>query len=115
MKAEAMTERVRATVADALPGEPFELTELGESPAMMLDERAALYRELCDLVGQHGTESVAFATDAGWLQTIGLRCAVFGPGSIEVAHRPNEFLPLAEFERAGELLDDIIRRRCLAE
>jgi acetylornithine deacetylase len=115
MKAEAMTERVRATVADALPGEPFELTELGESPAMMLDEHAALYRELCDLVGQHGTESVAFATDAGWLQTVGLRCAVFGPGSIEVAHRPNEFLPLAEFERAGEILDDIIRRRCLAE
>jgi acetylornithine deacetylase len=115
MKAEEMTERVRATVAEALPGEPFELTSLGESPAMMLDERAALHRELCGMVGQHGTESVAFATDAGWLQTVGLRCAVFGPGSIEVAHRPNEFLPIAEFTRAGELLDDIIRRRCLAE
>jgi acetylornithine deacetylase len=114
MKAEEMTERVRAAVAKALPGEPFELTSLGESPAMMLDERAALHRELCGMVGQQGTESVAFATDAGWLQTVGLRCAVFGPGSIEVAHRPNEFLPIAEFERAGELLDDIIRRRCLA-
>jgi acetylornithine deacetylase len=115
MKAEAMTERVRATVAEALPGEPFELTSLGESPAMMLDERATLHRELCGMVGQHGTESVAFATDAGWLQTVGLRCAVFGPGSIEVAHRPNEFLPIGEFERAGELLDEIIRRRCLPE
>jgi acetylornithine deacetylase len=114
MKAEEMTERVRGAVAEALPGEPFELTSLGESPAMMLDERAALHRELCGMVGQQGTESVAFATDAGWLQTVGLRCAVFGPGSIEVAHRPNEFLPIAEFERAGELLDDIIRRRCLA-
>jgi acetylornithine deacetylase len=113
MKAEAMTERVRGAVAEALPGEPFELTSLGESPAMMLDERAALHRELCGMVGQQGTESVAFATDAGWLQTVGLRCAVFGPGSIEVAHRPNEFLPIAEFQRAGELLDDIIRRRCL--
>jgi acetylornithine deacetylase len=115
MKAEEMTGRVRAAVADALPGEPFELTPLGESPAMMLDERAALHAELCDMVGQHGTESVAFATDAGWLQTVGLRCAVFGPGSIEVAHRPNEFLPIAEFERAGELLDHIIRRRCLPQ
>ena len=115
MEAEAMTERVRLAVAEALPGEPFELTSLGESPAMMLDARAALHLELCGMVGQHGTESVAFATDAGWLQTVGLRCAVFGPGSIEVAHRPNEFLPIAEFERAGELLDEIIRRRCLAE
>ena len=115
MKAEEMTERVRATVAQALPEERFELTWLGESPAMRLDERAALHRELCGMVGQHGTESVAFATDGGWLQTVGLRCAVFGPGSIEVAHRPNEFLPIAEFERAGELLDEIIGRRCLAE
>jgi acetylornithine deacetylase len=114
MDAEEMSARVRAAVAGALPGEPFELTFLGESPAMMLDEDAALYRELCALVGQHGTESVAFATDAGWLQTVGFRCAIFGPGSIEVAHRPNEFLPIEEFERAGRLLDDMIRRRCLA-
>jgi acetylornithine deacetylase len=114
MKAEEMVERVHAAVANALPGEPFELTSLGESPAMMLDERAALYGELCAMVGQHGTESVAFATDAGWLQTVGLRCAVFGPGNIEVAHRANEFVPIAEFERAGRLLDDIVRRRCLA-
>ncbi len=114
MKAEEMAARVQTGVAEALPDEPFELTQLGESPAMMLDERAPLHRELCGLVGQHGTASVAFATDAGWLQTVGLRCAVFGPGSIEVAHRANEFLPIAEFERAGELLDDIIRRRCLA-
>jgi acetylornithine deacetylase len=114
MKAEEMAGRVCAAVADALPGEPFELTSLGESPAMMLDAQAALHGELCAMVGQHGTESVAFATDAGWLQTVGLRCAVFGPGSIEVAHRPNEFLPIAEFERAGEILDEIVRRRCLA-
>jgi acetylornithine deacetylase len=114
MDAGAMTERVRATVAQALPEERFELTSLGESPAMMLDEQDPLHRELCGLVGQQRTESVAFATDAGWLQTVGLRCAVFGPGSIEVAHRPNEFLPIAEFVRAGELLDEIIRRRCLA-
>ncbi|MBA3892261.1 MAG: acetylornithine deacetylase [Gemmatimonadales bacterium] len=114
MKAEAMTERVREVVAGAVPGESFELASLGESPAMMLDESAVLHRELCGLVGQRGTESVAFATDAGWLQTVGLRCAIFGPGSIEVAHRPNEFIPIAEFLRGGELLDDIVRRRCLA-
>jgi acetylornithine deacetylase len=113
MPAEAMAERVRVTVEAALPGEPFEMTLLGESPAMILDESAALHRELCGLVGQHDTESVAFATDAGWLQRAGYRCVIFGPGSIEVAHRPNEFVPIAELERAGAVLDELIRRRCL--
>ena len=114
MSAEAMTERIRAAVAAAMPEEAFELRLLGESPAMMLDQGAALHRDLCGLVGQQGSASVAFATDAGWLQRVGLRCAVFGPGSIEVAHRPNEFLPIGEFERGGDLLDEVIRSRCLS-
>jgi acetylornithine deacetylase len=114
MKAEAMIERVRATVAEALPEEPFELRAPGESPAMILDEDATLHRELCGVMGQRTTESVAFATDAGWLQRVGYRCVIFGPGSIEVAHRPNEFVPIAEVERAGEVLAGLIRRRCAA-
>ena len=46
-----------------------------------------------------------FATDAGWLQRAGFECVLFGPGSIEVAHRANELLPVEEFHRAGEVLD----------
>lgn len=114
MSAGEMVERVRAAVAAALPAESFELSAPGESPAMMLDDGAAIHRELRELLAQGETGSVAFATDAGWLQRAGFRCVIFGPGSIEVAHRPNEFLPIAEFERAGALLDDLVRRRCLA-
>ena len=114
MGADDMARRVRETVAAALPDERFDLTPVGESPAMILDEHAQLHRELRELVGQTGTESVAFATDGGWLQHAGFRCVVFGPGSIEVAHRPNEFVPVAELERAGALLDELIHRRCRA-
>ena len=39
---------------------------------------------------------------------------IFGPGDIRVAHRSNEFVPIAELERAGTVLDELIRRRCLA-
>ena len=114
MRAEDMAERIRAAVVAALPEERFELGSLGESPAMMLDEGAALHRELAGLLGQSHTEGVAFATDAGWLQRAGYRCVIFGPGSIEVAHRPNEYLPISELERAGGVLDELIHRRCVA-
>jgi acetylornithine deacetylase len=113
MKAEDMRERVREAVASALPTERFDLTSISESPAMILDENAALHRELSGLVGQRTTESAAFATDAGWLQRAGYRCVLFGPGDIKVAHRANEFVPIAEMERAGTVLDELIRRRCL--
>jgi acetylornithine deacetylase len=114
MKAADVSERIREAVATALPEEQFELATLGESPAMLLDEAAPLHRELSSLVGQTGTESVAFATDAGWLQRVGYRCVIFGPGDIKVAHRANEFVPIAELEKAGMVLDELIRRRCIA-
>jgi acetylornithine deacetylase len=114
MEGEEVAERVREAVASALPDERFDLTIPSRSPAMILDEGAALHQELTSLVGQTGTESVAFATDAGWLQRAGYRCVLFGPGDIKVAHRANEFVPIAELERAGVVLDALIRRRCLA-
>jgi acetylornithine deacetylase len=80
---------------------------------MLLDEEAPIHRALCALVGQTAGASVSFATDAGWLQTLGLDCAIFGPGSIEVAHKPNESLPKGEFEAARGLLRQTIERFCL--
>ena len=114
MRGEDVAERVREAVARALPEERFDLTMPSRSPPMMLDEGAALHRELSTLVGQAGTESVAFATDAGWLQRAGYRCVLFGPGDIRVAHRANEFVPIADLERAGTVLDELIGLRCLA-
>jgi acetylornithine deacetylase len=112
-RAEVVTERVRDAVREALPEESFSLELVSESPAMMLEPDAAIHRSLCDLVGQRESLGVAFATDAGWLQRVGCRCVLFGPGSIEAAHRANEFVPVAEFRRAEGLLEDIVRLRCL--
>lgn len=111
MAVAAMTERVREAVERAV-NEPFTLDCLGESPAMLLDAGAPIHRALCEATGQHDVHSVMFATDAGWLQRGGFECVLYGPGSIEVAHRPNEFLPVAEFRRAGEVLDGLIRQSC---
>ena len=107
-----LIERVdRAVRAAAAPFEP-EIELLSDSPPLLLDEAAPIHRHLCALVGQTGAASVSFATDAGWLQTLGLDCAIFGPGSIAVAHKPNEHLPKAEFAAARELLGATIRQFC---
>jgi acetylornithine deacetylase len=109
-----MTERVRQIVAGAAGPTPFTLEHVSLSPAMLLGEDAPIYRELTAAVGQRESRSVMFATDAGWLQNMGLDCVLFGPGNIEVAHKANEFVPVDELRRAGEILDDLIRQRCAA-
>jgi acetylornithine deacetylase/succinyl-diaminopimelate desuccinylase-like protein len=39
---------------------------------------------------------------------MGMECAIWGPGSIEVAHKPNERLDRGELERARGLLDSLV-------
>jgi acetylornithine deacetylase len=110
---EELIERVsRAARVAAAPFEPT-IELLSDSPPMLLDEASPIHRHLSGLVGQSAGASVSFATDAGWLQRLGMNCAIFGPGSIEVAHKPNEFLPKDEFAAARGLLERTVDHFCL--
>lgn len=44
------------------------------------------------LTGANGLDVVAFGTEAGLFQSLGMDCVVCGPGSIEQAHKPDEYV-----------------------
>lgn len=64
---------------------------------------------------QQSSESVAFATEAPFMQALGMDTVVMGPGSIDQAHQPNEFIDLNEIEDAVKVLQGLIRKFCLNE
>ena len=51
------------------------------------------------LTGQNSTESVAYGAEAGQFQQAGLSVVMCGPGSIDQAHQPNEFISIDQFEQ----------------
>jgi acetylornithine deacetylase len=53
------------------------------------------------LTGANETVGLAFATEAGQFQAAGLSAIVCGPGSIQQAHQPDEFIERSQLE-AGE-------------
>lgn len=114
MASEAMLARLEEAVAAAARAVPYELEVLSDSPPMRLADDAPIVAELCELAGRDRVESGSYATDAGWLQRLGLDCAVYGPGSIEVAHRPDEHLPKAELAAARAVVARAIERFCVA-
>jgi acetylornithine deacetylase len=113
MESTSLVQRMRDAIAGALGEKPFMFEVVNDSPPMLLDEEAEIHKVLCAEVSQHESLSASYATDAGWFQTIGLDCAIFGPGSISVAHKPNESMPIPDFVRAAELLRKSIRHFCL--
>ncbi len=110
----ALVERVRSALAGALEGADWRLETVNDSPPLDLPAAAAIHRELAGLVGQTGSHATSFSSDAGTLSRLGLECVLFGPGSIEAAHRPDEHLPKSEMERAGTVLRALAERCCLA-
>ncbi len=113
MTAGPIAERLRLAIAAAVGNHEFELGDIEESPPMLLDEANDLYTALCQRLGQNGTVSASYATDAGWFQTAGFECLLWGPGTIEVAHKPNESIPKNELARASELLTGFVDQFCV--
>jgi acetylornithine deacetylase len=118
MESAPLVERLRLAVAGAA-GVPFDFEVLSDSPPMRLAPEAPVARALCAIAGEElvgaapcALQAVHYATDAGWLQRLGLDCAIFGPGSIEVAHRPDEYLPRAELAAARRVVGRMIERFC---
>lgn len=61
----------------------------------------------------HSAESVAFATEAPFLQQLGMQTIVWGPGSIDQAHQPDEYLAQDQIIPCVQLLCALIERYCL--
>jgi acetylornithine deacetylase len=56
------------------------------------------------LAGQNHTETVPFGTEAGHFQAAGIPTIVCGPGSIDQAHQPDEYITLEQFEAGAAFL-----------
>lgn len=68
---------------------------------------------LCEQMTGHTAEGVAFATEAPFLQSLGMETLVLGPGSINQAHQPDEFLALSQIEPMVVILSGLIQRCCI--
>tara|TARA_B110000908_G_scaffold86926_1_gene103837 strand:+ start:7210 stop:8361 length:1152 start_codon:yes stop_codon:yes gene_type:complete len=61
----------------------------------------------------YASEPVAFATEAPFLQQLGMQTIVMGPGSIDQAHQPNEYMALNQVQPAVDLFTRLIGKFCL--
>ncbi len=61
------------------------------------------------LAGRNHTITVPYATEAGRFQLAGLPTVVCGPGSIDQAHQPDEYITLAAFEAGEAFLRQLVR------
>ena len=101
-KAAAAGSNTQLTISTVYPPvPPFESSADGE-----------LTTTLAQLSGQ-APGTVAFGTEAHFLQTLGMQTVVWGPGHIDQAHQPNEYLAHSHIQPAIDTLQQVIDRYCL--
>jgi acetylornithine deacetylase len=67
----------------------------------------------CEALTKKKADTVAFATEGPFLNQMGMETLVLGPGSIDQAHQPNEYLALDQITPMQDLIRSLVRRYCL--
>ena len=80
---------------------------IGEIVGFDREEKSDACELISNLTGDNSRQVVSFGTEAGLFQEIGISTVVCGPGSIEQAHKIDEFIVLDELKKCLDLLDGI--------
>ncbi len=83
---------------------------VGEIAGLEPMEMNAARDLVADLTGANAAHTVPFGTEAGLFQSLGMDCIVCGPGSIEQAHKADEYLALDQLQACLDMLDRLSER-----
>jgi acetylornithine deacetylase len=88
-----------------------EFETFNEYPGLDTPSEAEVVGLVCAATGRRDPIKVAFGTEGGLFSTrLGIPTVVCGPGSIEQAHKPDEFVTTDQLLRCDRVLDAIIER-----
>ncbi|MDX1432148.1 MAG: acetylornithine deacetylase [Gammaproteobacteria bacterium] len=105
-----VSEHLEPEMRAVAPDTGFRFEAVSHIPGLNTDEEADVVQLAKALTGQNATAKVAFGTEAGLFQDHDMPAVVCGPGSIEQAHKPNEFITLEQVERCEIFVRKLFER-----
>ena len=92
------------------PGTGFTWELLSSMPGLNVDADDEIVKLARVLSGLSDTGAVSYGTEAGLFEQAGIPSVICGPGSIEQAHKPNEWVALDQLARCEQFIDGVIDR-----
>jgi acetylornithine deacetylase len=77
-------------------------------PPLDTPEHLDVVRLIKKISGQHQTDTVAYAAEAGQFAEVGFEAVICGPGDIAQAHRANEFVAKEQLTKCMNMLQELI-------
>ena len=94
------------------PDADFETVVAASYPGLALDPDSPAVRLARELTGANAVETAAYGTEAGHFARAGIPAVICGPGSIEQAHKADEYCALSEIDACKRFLSNVVARAC---
>lgn len=109
IKAEEITNPWR----NKFPAANINLDIYNTYPALSTPEDSDIVKLITDLTGANRTGKIAFGTEGGlFTKQLQIQTIVLGPGSIEQAHKPDEYIARQELQRCDAFLQKLVNALC---
>ena len=86
------------------PNAAITFEALSSAPGMCTEESDAIVQLAASLSRNKPNGAVSYGTEGGLFQQAGIPSVICGPGNIEQAHRPNEFVTLEQVAQCEEFM-----------
>ncbi len=106
-------DEITAPWLDKFPAATINLDIYNTYPALNTPEESDIVKLITDLTGANRTGKIAFGTEGGlFTEQLQIQTIVMGPGSIEQAHKPDEYISKEELDRCDAFLLKLVDALC---
>jgi acetylornithine deacetylase len=88
-------------------GSAIRFSELSAYPGLATDAQSQAAQLIAQFCGSSKFTTVAFGTEGGLFDAIGIATVVCGPGSMDQGHKPDEFVSIEQLNACDAMLERI--------
>ncbi|UYV36080.1 acetylornithine deacetylase [Rhodobacteraceae bacterium D3-12] len=100
--------RVEAEMQAVHPSARIEVDELFDVPGLKPEAESEAEALVRRITGDNASHVVSYGTEAGQFQEAGYSAVICGPGNIEQAHQPDEFITVAQFNAGHRFMERLL-------
>ena len=101
----AFTNELLLEMKTIYPEASIETEKVCEVDGLEYHAESSALSLMTELLGESELDVVSYGTEAGLYQAAGMPAVVWGPGDIEVAHRPDEFVSISDLKDCLSVLE----------
>jgi acetylornithine deacetylase len=111
-RVEAVAGRLEPAMKAVSPSAGIAMSRATDVPGLAPEQDSPAEILALHCAHANSTHTVSYCTEAGHFQTIGIPAVVCGPGSIEQAHKPDEFIAVEQLRKCEAFMARLAAKCC---